>query len=194
MAMGELDRLWWRRFAGFLATALLLATLLSPCVVSVLIDKPWRDTGHQSLGILRPQQDSHGPSPQDISVAKLKMAIFGLGWVLQVVPLLIYIYTAAEKRDPPELILGDSEFEAACLRSAWRTERLQGNDTRVAEPTAPVKSALKILGVPPEASPALIRRAYRKLMLTHHPDRGGDPAIAREIIDAYRLLREQNRV
>jgi curved DNA-binding protein CbpA len=44
----------------------------------------------------------------------------------------------------------------------------------------------------PGASPADIRRAYRKLILIHHPDRGGDPAVAKKVINAYRLLREQN--
>lgn len=33
---------------------------------------------------------------------------------------------------------------------------------------------------------------YRKLMMTHHPDRGGDPILCKKIIAAYTIL--ENRL
>lgn len=42
-----------------------------------------------------------------------------------------------------------------------------------------------ILGVPPSASKAEIKLAFRKLAKEHHPDRGGDPKKFQEIQEAY---------
>jgi len=46
----------------------------------------------------------------------------------------------------------------------------------------------QILGVKPTADEREIRRAYRELVMRHHPDRGGDPQKFRQIQEAYRLL------
>jgi len=46
----------------------------------------------------------------------------------------------------------------------------------------------EILGVSKDASEADIRRAYRQLALTHHPDRGGDAEKFTEIQRAYEIL------
>ena len=43
----------------------------------------------------------------------------------------------------------------------------------------------KLLGVPKDAEESTIKKAYRKLALTHHPDRGGD---AEKVIIKYQFM------
>ena len=47
-----------------------------------------------------------------------------------------------------------------------------------------------ILGVAKDATPAQIKKAYRKLAIKNHPDKGGDPAKARDINGACDVLVE----
>ena len=47
-----------------------------------------------------------------------------------------------------------------------------------------------ILGIEPDSSLAAIRKAFRKLIMENHPDRGGDPEKARDIIAAYETVKE----
>jgi len=46
----------------------------------------------------------------------------------------------------------------------------------------------KILGVPRGATEDEIKKAYRKLAMTHHPDRGGDEEAFKKIKEAYEKL------
>jgi hypothetical protein len=46
----------------------------------------------------------------------------------------------------------------------------------------------EVLGVPPSASPAEIRRAYLALARRHHPDAGGDVAEMRRLNEAWAAL------
>lgn len=47
------------------------------------------------------------------------------------------------------------------------------------------------LGIQPNANAEEIKKAYRKLASTHHPDKGGDTQIFQEIEQAYRILSNQ---
>lgn len=47
-------------------------------------------------------------------------------------------------------------------------------------------SAFETLGVKPEDGPLVLKAAYRHLMKTNHPDKGGDKIKAQRIIEAYR--------
>jgi curved DNA-binding protein len=45
-----------------------------------------------------------------------------------------------------------------------------------------------VLGVPKSASPDEIKRAFRKLAMQHHPDKGGDETKFKELNEAYSVL------
>lgn len=49
------------------------------------------------------------------------------------------------------------------------------------------------LGVPREASQEEIKKAYRKLAMEHHPDKGGDVAKFQEITNAYETLGDPDK-
>lgn len=49
------------------------------------------------------------------------------------------------------------------------------------------------LGVNKTASPDEIKRAYKKLAMQHHPDRGGDQTTFQEINEAYDTLKDPNK-
>ena len=46
----------------------------------------------------------------------------------------------------------------------------------------------KVLGVESNSSPDVIKKAFRKLSLKHHPDRGGDAEDFKKINEAYSTL------
>lgn len=47
------------------------------------------------------------------------------------------------------------------------------------------------LGVPRSADRDEARRAYKRLMREHHPDRGGNPATAERVIAAWTTIKDQ---
>lgn len=56
-----------------------------------------------------------------------------------------------------------------------------------------MKDYHSILGVASDASEEEIKRAYKKLAMKHHPDRGGDQAKFQEIQEAYATLTDPER-
>ncbi|WP_077490042.1 J domain-containing protein [Sinomonas mesophila] len=59
--------------------------------------------------------------------------------------------------------------------------------------TAHVPSHYEVLGVPVTASPADVKRAYRRAARTHHPDHGGDAAEFHRIALAFEVLSDPTR-
>ena len=55
------------------------------------------------------------------------------------------------------------------------------------------KNPYTILGIQPNASQEEIKKAYRKLSLKHHPDRGGDEEKFKELSAAYEQLTNTDR-
>ncbi|CAD7930628.1 unnamed protein product [Amoebophrya sp. A25] len=51
----------------------------------------------------------------------------------------------------------------------------------------------KLLEVEKTASGAEIKKAYRKLAIKHHPDKGGDPEQFKSITKAYEVLSDENK-
>lgn len=51
----------------------------------------------------------------------------------------------------------------------------------------------QILGVSPNATPDEIKKAYRSLANKHHPDKGGDQAVFKDISIAYDTLSDVNK-
>ena len=51
----------------------------------------------------------------------------------------------------------------------------------------------EILGVERTASPEDIKKAYRKLAVKHHPDKGGDQEKFKEISAAYEILSDAEK-
>jgi len=50
-----------------------------------------------------------------------------------------------------------------------------------------------VLGVSKDASPDEIKKAYRKLAMQHHPDKGGNPEKFKEITNAYEILSDPQK-
>ncbi|MFB6210174.1 MAG: J domain-containing protein [Halobacteriales archaeon] len=54
-----------------------------------------------------------------------------------------------------------------------------------------IQTAFAVLGVPPSASQAEIRDAYRAKIKEVHPDQGGDPEAFQRVKDAYAIAKER---
>ena len=70
------------------------------------------------------------------------------------------------------------------VRALWEN---RSNPTR---PILERQQALRVLGLPPNATPQQIKRRYRTLAKRHHPDRGGDQKEMQRIIAAYECLKK----
>ena len=52
----------------------------------------------------------------------------------------------------------------------------------------------KLLNLQKTASEADIKKAWRKVAIVHHPDKGGDPEKFKELNSAYEVLSDPNKV
>ncbi len=71
-------------------------------------------------------------------------------------------------------------------RSLW------GNRANPARALMERQQALRVLGLPSNATPEQIKRRYRTLAKRNHPDRGGDQREMQRIIAAYELLSKEH--
>lgn len=71
---------------------------------------------------------------------------------------------------------------ASAFKEAW--------DARTAKDIVNDESPWDILGIVAGSTLAEVKTAFRKLMLVHHPDKGGDEETCKRIIAAYTILQE----
>jgi DnaJ family protein A protein 2 len=64
---------------------------------------------------------------------------------------------------------------------------------RQARGPADTESYYKELGVQKSSTPAEIKKAYRKLAVKHHPDKGGDPEKFKNITEAFEVLSSEEK-
>jgi DnaJ-domain-containing protein 1 len=70
------------------------------------------------------------------------------------------------------------------LKAIW------DNSVNPARPLLERQQALRVLGLPPNATTQQIKRRYRTLAKRYHPDRGGDQKEMQRIIAAYECLKK----
>jgi len=70
------------------------------------------------------------------------------------------------------------------MKALWQ------NSVNPARPIVERQQALRVLGLPPNATPQQIKRRYRALAKRHHPDRGGDQREMQRVIAAYECLKK----
>src|SRR3954469_25244381 len=51
----------------------------------------------------------------------------------------------------------------------------------------------EVLGVGKDASPDEVKKAFRRLAVEHHPDRGGEEAKFKEVNEAYEVLKDTSK-
>lgn len=57
----------------------------------------------------------------------------------------------------------------------------------------PKRDYYEVLGVGKTASPDEVKKAFRRLAVEHHPDRGGDEAKFKEVSEAYEVLKDTEK-
>merc|ERR1719456_568080 len=72
---------------------------------------------------------------------------------------------------------------------------MEGGDPRRRKSNKPVDTNkfYELLEVDKNANAADIKKAYRKLAVKHHPDKGGDPEVFKNITKAYEVLSDDEK-
>ena len=82
----------------------------------------------------------------------------------------------------------DPEVNGYGSEAEWRSSFKDRMGIDAARAAVGSDSPHGILGVLKSATWDEIKKAYRKLVMQHHPDRGGDPAAFRKVQGAYEIL------
>jgi len=90
-------------------------------------------------------------------------------------------------RSPTHAVLAEHEMPGAMLgdRLPFETPDLERE-----EDLEPPEAAFAELGVPPEATPEEVTRAYRRKIKEVHPDQGGDEEAFRRVREAYTTAKQ----
>ena len=99
-----------------------------------------------------------------------------------------------EKR---EWIFYKLDEEAEEVKKIEETRRKEGGGTGAGSgPTRKVKDETyyKLLGVPTNATNGQLKKAYHKLALKAHPDKGGSPEKFQELGHAYQVLANERKL
>lgn len=118
----------------------------------------------------------HGPSmASSVILAGLGLATFGFGarFVMRTIP------TLGKK-------MADTVYNAPRLDSkVWANSKYYKGGF---DPKMTKREASLILNVSPNANQQKVRAAYKRMMLTNHPDRGGSPYISSKLSEAKDIL------
>lgn len=102
---------------------------------------------------------------------------------------LLRLLNEAAMRDPQSTALLESYLDAR--HPDWR-ESASSETPSPSEDSMTVATALEILGLEDGASVDAIKRAHRRLMARHHPDRGGSTWLAAQVNRAKDVLLERS--
>jgi len=95
------------------------------------------------------------------------------------------------------MFFGGDPFEHFAGMGGGGGGRMPGGGGGGRAPAGPVDndSFYKVLGLERESNPsgADIKRAYKKMALKHHPDRGGDGEIFKEVSNAFETLNDPDK-
>jgi DnaJ-class molecular chaperone len=80
---------------------------------------------------------------------------------------------------------GHADEWRGAFGEAWRMNT--GEATRIVGEGSP----WEILGIPVGSRLAVIKEAFYKLIMIHHPDKGGDPEVAKSVIAAWTILKDK---
>ncbi|MFI5297133.1 MAG: J domain-containing protein [Polyangiales bacterium] len=91
------------------------------------------------------------------------------------------------------VVLFDPTHRNGRLPRAWWIKRSpHGTDVRAAEPTD--ATCFAFLGLTPACTADELKRAWRRIAVEHHPDRGGDADAFRRAKVAYDLCRQEMKL
>jgi DnaJ-class molecular chaperone len=77
-----------------------------------------------------------------------------------------------------------SSWKTAFEQAAYSREKALGILKEV------IESPFEILGIPRDASQDVIKTAWRKLCIIHHPDKGGNREKFQQVMAAYSILKD----